>query len=108
MLKKNLQNEFNVSIILNDVEYIDQKIFIEYDVNNKKKQFYKIYIKTDIEELECLENYFGDDWIEGVKGFGKHIISDNKYHMVYYEKKNLLELITYDNSMFFNGNLIKI
>lgn len=108
MLKKNLQNEFNVSIILNGEEYTDQKIFIEYIIDNKKKQFYKISIKTDLQELKDLNNFFGDDWIEGVKGFGKHIISDNKYHMVYYEKKNLLELITFDNSMFFNGKLLKI
>ena len=108
MLKKNLQNEFNVSIILNGEEYQDQKVFIQYKIDSKKKQFYKIKIKTNSEELECLENYFGDDWIEGVKGFGKHILSDNKYHMVYYEKKYILELITYDNSMFFNGILIKI
>lgn len=106
MLKKNTQNEFNVSIILDNVEYNDQKIIIEYIVDNKKKQFYKISIKTDLEELDSLKNYFGDEWIEGVKGFGKHIISNNKYHMVYYEKKNLLELITFDNSLFFNGKLM--
>lgn len=106
MLKKNLQNEFKVGITLNGVEYPDQKVFIEYTVDQKKKYFYKIYVETNFEELKHLENYFGSNWIEGVKGFGKHIISNNFYYLVYYDKKNSLELITYDNSMFFNGNLI--
>ena len=53
-----------------------------------------------------LNDNFGNKWIEGVKGFGKHIITNDKYHMVFYEKKNLLELITFDNSLFVVGKLL--
>lgn len=101
----NTLNLFNISIIIGNKEYSNQKLVIEFLVD-KKKYYYKINIETDNEELKYLENYFGNDWIEGVKGFGKHIISNDKYHLVYYEKKNILELITFDNSLFILGNLI--
>lgn len=106
MLKKNTLNLFNIVITIDDEEYNNQKLFIDLVVNEKKKYYYRINIKTENEELKYLENYFGDNWIEGVKGFGKHIISDNKYHLIYYEKKNTLELITFDNSLFIFGKLI--
>lgn len=106
MLKKNTLNLFNISIIIEDEEYREQKLFIQLIVDKKKKYYYKIHIETNQEELKYLENYFGNNWIEGVKGFRKHIISDNKYYLVYHEKKNLLEFITFDNSLFMNGKLI--
>lgn len=106
MLKKNFLNEFNVAIILNGEEYRDQKVFIQYIIDCKKKYHYKIIIKTNCEELYELIDYFGDEYIEGVKGFGKHIISDNRFYLVYYDKKNIFELITYDNSLFINGILL--
>lgn len=71
---------FNVKIIIKDEEYINQKLIIKLVINNKK--------------------IFWDDWIEGVKEFCKYIISNKKYHMVYCEEKNILELITFDNSLF--------
>lgn len=106
MLKKNFLNEFNVAITLNGDEYRDQKVFIQYIIDSKKKYQYKIIIETNCEELFELNNYFGDEYIEGVKGFGKHIISDNRFYLVYYDKKNILELITYNNSLFMNGILL--
>lgn len=106
MLKKNFLNEFNVVITLNGEEYQKQKVFIEYKIDGKKKYHYKISVQADDEDLSSINNYFGDGYIEGVKGFGKHIISDNKYYLVYYDKKNTLELITYDNSLFMNGKLL--
>lgn len=106
MLKKNFLNEFNVAITLNGKEYQNQKVFIEYKIDCKKKYYYKISLQIDNGDLHCIDNYFGNEYIEGVKGFGKHIISDNKFYLVYYDKKNLLELITYDNSLFMNGMLL--
>lgn len=106
MLKKNFLNEFNVIITLNGEEYKDQKVFIEYKIDDKKKYHYKISLQTDDKNLHIVNNYFGDGYIEGVKGFGKHIISNNKFHLVYYDKKKSLELITYSNSLFMNGMLL--
>lgn len=106
MLKKNFLNEFVVAIILDGEEYLNQKVFIEYMIDCKKKYYYKIILQTDNEDLTGIDNYFGDKYIEGVKGFGKHIISDNRFFLVYYDKKNTLELITYNNSLFMNGKLI--
>jgi len=34
MLKKNLQNEFNILMILNCEEYQDQKVFIKYKIDS--------------------------------------------------------------------------
>jgi hypothetical protein len=106
MLIKNLLNEFIVGITLNGEEYPDQKVFIEYKIDCKKNYHYKITLETNNEDLNSIVNYFGDEYIEGVKGFGKHIISDNRFYLVYYDKKKILELITFDNSLFMNGNLI--
>ena len=106
MLKKDFLNKFDVIITFNGEEYQDQKVFIEYKIDGKKKYHYKITIQTDNENLISIANYFGDEYIEGVKGFGKHIISDNRFHLVYYDKKKILELITYDNSLFMNGKLL--
>lgn len=106
MLKKNFLNEFNVAITLNDEEYQNQRVFIEYKIDSKKKYHYKISLQTDNEDLSFIDNYFGDEYIEGVKGFGKHIISNNRFYLVYYDKKKILELITYDNSLFMNKKLL--
>lgn len=108
-LKKNFLNEFVITIIIGDEEYTNQRIFIEYYVDNKKKYFYKISLDInddDLSELKKLKNYFSNEYVEGVKGFGKHIISNKIYHMVYHEKKNLLEFLTFDNTLFMNGKLI--
>lgn len=106
MLKKNIFNEFDVDIILNGEEYKNQKVLIEYKIDNKKKYYYKINIQIYYDELSIINNYFNNEYIEGIKGFGKHIISNKKYYLVYYEKKKILELITFDNTLFMNGKLI--
>ncbi len=106
MLKKNLLNEFNVTIVFNNIEYLNQKIFIEFIVGSDKKYYYKIITNFDNSDLEYLKNYFLDEFIEGVKGFGKHIISNEKFNLVLNDKKKILELITFDNSLFINGILL--
>ena len=106
MLKKDFLNEFDVDITLNGELYLHQKVFIEYTIDRKKKYHYKIIIQVDNDNLSSIINYFGDEYIEGVKGFGKHIISDNRFNLVYYDKKKTLELITFNNSLFINGKLI--
>ena len=106
MLKKNFSNKFNIIITFNGKEYQDQIVFIEYKIDSKKKYYYKINLQTSDKDLNNIDNYFGDGYIEGVKGFGKHIISNNRFYLVYCNKKKILELITYDNSMFMNGMLL--
>ncbi len=106
MLKKNVLNEFVATVVLNKIEYLNQKIFVEYFIDNKNKYYYKITTKFDNSELDCIEEYLGKEFIEGVKGFGKHIISNEKIYLVINDKKKSFELVTYDNSLFVNGYLI--
>ncbi len=105
MLKKNILNEFDVTVVLDGNGYSGQKIFVECIVDNKKKYFYKITTKFNNLDLDCVEEYFSKEFIEGVKGFGKHIISNEKFHLVINDKKKSFELITYDNSLFIDGYL---
>lgn len=107
-LKKNVLNKFNVSIIIDGDEYPNQTFFIEYFTDTKQKFYYKIIYHTDDINLKWLEKYFvpNSKYIEGVKGFQTHIIGNNNFYLVYCEKRNSLELITYDNSLFMIGKLV--
>lgn len=96
--KKNFQNNFNVSIIIGNEIIENSNLSIDYYIYKKKKYFY--LIKTDCVQLK---NMFPIDFIEGIKGFGQHIITYNNFYLVYKVKLSRLELITYDNTIFING-----
>jgi len=106
MLEKNILNEFDVTIVLDNMEYLNQKIFVEYIVDNKKKSYYKIIFNYSDENLINLKKYFSNEFVEGVKGFGKHIISNDVFHLILNVKTKSFELITWDNSLFINGKLV--
>ncbi len=101
-LKPNQTNFFNVSVVIDLVEYSNQVVQIDYYFTKNKKYFYKIYSPNET----LIENdFFSSDYVEGVKGFGQHIVSNKSFHLIYKEKSNSLELITWNNSVFVNGKL---
>lgn len=102
-LKKNQKNFFDVTIIINEFQYNNQSIQIEYFITKNKNYYYKIYSPN---EILITNNFFDIDYIEGIKGFKQHIISNKKFHLTYNEKSDKLELITWNNSIFINGNMI--
>ncbi len=99
-LEKNIKNIFNCTIIKNNIEFVNKQISIEYFITKDKKYYYKII--SD----ECLENFFTSKYVEGVKGFGQHVISNDIFHLSYKEKNSQLELITWNNSVFIYGILL--
>ena len=102
-LKQDFSNEFECVAVIDGIEYLNQKISIDYHIGSDKKYFYKITSSND-----QIQDFFGSSCIEGVKGFGQHIISNDKYHMIYKEKSSKLEVITTNNSVFIDGKLITI
>lgn len=104
-LKQNHKNIFNVIIVVNDLEYLEKNIIIEHIIGSDKKYYYKIICPNSENFLP--KYFFSDNYLEGVKGFGQHIISNNNFHMIYKEKQNQLELITKNNSVFIHGKLIE-
>ena len=101
-LKTNQTNFFDVTIIIDNLEYLSQTIQIDYYYTKNKKYFYKIYSPN---EILINRNFFQSDFVEGVRGFGQHIVSNKSFHLVYKEKSNSLEIITWNNSIFVNGIL---
>jgi hypothetical protein len=99
-LKQNFSNLFDCVCVINGIEYLDVQIDISYHIGSDKKYFYKI-TSTD----EFIQDFFGIKCIEGVKGFGQHIVSNDKYHLIYKEKSSKLEVITTNNSVFIDGKL---
>lgn len=99
-LKQNFSNEFNCNVVIDNNEYFDEKLIIHYHISSDKKYFYKITSSNDF-----IQNFFGSKCIEGVKGFGQHIISNDKYHLIYKEKSSKLEVITKNNCLFIDGKL---
>ena len=101
-LKTNQTNLFNVTIIIDSIEYLNQTIQIDYYYTKNKKYFYKIYSPN---EILIKRQFFNTDYVEGVKGFGQHIVSNKLFHLVFKEKTNSFELITWNNTVFINGLL---
>lgn len=99
-LKQNFLNDFNCIFVINNEEFLDQQLQIYYYIDSKNKYFYKIN-STNI----FIQNFFGSKYIEGVKGFNQHIISNNNYQLIYKEKLSQLEVITWNNSLFIHGIL---
>lgn len=97
-LKQNFSNEFICIGVIDDVEYLNVIISIDYYIDSDKKYFYKITSSNNF-----LQDFFGVKYIEGVKGFGQHIISNDKFHLSYKEKSSKLEVITRNNSVFIDG-----
>ena len=77
------------------IEYLDVKLEIDYHIGSNKKYFYKITSTN-----KFIQDFFGSKYIEGVKGFGQHIISGDKYHLIYNEKSSKLEVIITNNYVF--------
>jgi hypothetical protein len=100
-LKQNFSNVFVCVCVIDGIEYLNVQIEIKYHIGSDKKYFYKI---TSPNEL--VRDFFGSKCIEGVKGFGQHIISNDKYHLIYKEKSSRLEVITTNNSVFIDGKLV--
>lgn len=100
-LRQNFLNQFDCVLIIDGVEYLDEQLTINYHISLNKKYFYKITSTNDF-----VQDFFSSKYIEGVKGFGQHIILNNKYYLVYKEKTSKLEVITQDNSLFINGIII--
>jgi len=100
-LIKSIPNIFNVTIIIDSIDYKNYKLEITYKIDSKKNYYY--LIKTNCEHLE---NFFSQDYVEGVKGFGQHIVSNEKFNLIYKEKTNKVELVTWNNSVFIDGYLI--
>lgn len=100
-LKQNVPNIFNVKVIKNNEELQDVIMTINYYVGEKHTHFYKI----DCDE--CGTNFFSQEFEEGAFGFSQHIISNEKYHIVFKEKHNLIELITWNNSVFVFGKMLE-
>ena len=97
-LKQNFSNLFNCVCVIDGIEYLNVLISISYNIGSDKKYFYKI---TSSDEF--IQDFFGTTCIEGIKGFGQHIISNDKYHLIYKEKSSKLEVITTNNSVFIDG-----
>lgn len=100
-LKQNFLNVFECIGVINGVEYLNELLIINYHIGSNKKYFYKITSTNNF-----IQDFFGLKYIEGVKGFGQHIISNDKYHMIYKEKSSKLEVITRNNSVFIDGKLL--
>ena len=101
-LKQNCKNIFDIDISIGG-ESIQNPIFsIDYVISSDKKFYYKI----SCDNIQCGENLFDKDYVEGVRGFKQHIVSNEKFHMVFNEKNNRLELITWNNSIFVYGKLV--
>ncbi len=98
-LEKNTKNYFTVSIVIGEQLIIDSEFSITYFIDNKKKYLY--LIQTNCEQIKYL---FPNDYLKGDKGFGQHIIGNEKFYLVYKEKNSIIELITFDNSIFINGH----
>lgn len=99
-LKQNFFNQFNCIYVIDNNEYIDEQLIIYYHIGSDNKYYYKITSTNNF-----IQDFFGSKYIEGVKGFGQHIISNNKYHLIYKEKSSILEVITRNNSVFIFGKL---
>lgn len=99
-LIKDIPNIFNVTIIINNINYLNHKLEIIYKIDNTNKYYY--LIKTDCEHLS---DFFDMNFVEGVKGFGQHIVSNEKFNLIYKEKTNTIQVITWDNTVFINGYL---
>jgi hypothetical protein len=104
-LIQNYPNNFDCKIIIDGIEFSNQTITIYFYIGKNKNYYYKIFFNKQF--LEYLQNYFSDEYIEGVKGFGQHIILNDKFNLTFKEKSNQLEFITYDNHIFIHGYLKK-
>lgn len=100
-LKQNFSNSFICVFVINNVEYLDQLLYIDYHISSDKKYFYKISSNNNY-----INDFFTDKFIKGVKGFGQHIVSTDNYYLVYKEKLSQIEIITRDNSLFVYGKLL--
>jgi hypothetical protein len=101
--KQYFLNTFNCVVVIDGIEYTDEKIQIDYHCGSDKKYYYKI-----ISDNQFITDLFGCKYIEGVKGFKQHIISRKNYHLIYKEKISQLEIITWDNSLFVHSKLVDL
>lgn len=100
-IKQNFANKFNCTFVIDNIDYLNQELIIDYHIGSDKKYYYKITSSNDI-----IQDFFGSKYIQGVKGFSQHVISGSKYHLVYKEKNSQLEVITWNNSVCIYGKLL--
>lgn len=106
-LKTNTINNFQVSISGSKYDILDPDVFhtlkfgIEISISKNKKYFYKFHCSDN-----DIQDFFTTEWVDGIKGFKQHFVSNNKYHMIFNEQKNILEIITWDNTLFVHGKLV--
>lgn len=100
-LKQNFSNTFICVFVINNVEYLDELLYIDYYISSDKKYFYKISSNNNY-----INNFFDNKFIQGVKGFGQHIVSNDNYYLTYKEKLSQVEIITINNELFIHGKLL--